>query len=222
MKTRYYVGATLARAGDEMTGPAVVLLAFAITGAPAIGAVLMACLTVAAAIGGPAFGAMLDRNPRPERVLGYTLAGYAAGILVIQATMGRAPLVIAAVCALAAGTLSPAVAGGWTSQLPRVVPADELPRASALDAMSFSAASLAGPALASLTALWLGARVAVAVAAGLVGTAVPVALGLVPRRDTRSQKARITVFGEMLSGCCWCAARCSARSGWADPPGERC
>jgi MFS family permease len=199
MQTRYFAGSTLARAGDEMTGPAVVLLAFAITGAPAMGAVLMACLTVAAAIGGPAFGAMLDRNPRPERVLGYALAGYAAGILVIQATTGRAPLAIAAVCALAAGTLSPAVAGGWTSQLPRVVTADELPRASALDAMSFSAASLAGPALASLTALWLGARVAVAVAAGLVAVAVPAALGLAPP-ERQPQRTRISVAGEMLAG----------------------
>jgi MFS family permease len=213
MKTRYYVGSTLARAGDEMTGPAVVLLAFAITGAPAIGAVLMACLTVAAAIGGPAIGAMLDRNPRPERVLGYALAGYAAGILVIQAAVGRTPLVIAAVCALAAGTLSPAVAGGWTSQLPRLVTADELPRASALDAMSFSAASLAGPAVASLTALWLGARMAVAAAAGLVGVAVPAALGLRPGRRSQLRKAgipreaRISVAGEMLAGLAEIARR---------------
>jgi MFS family permease len=178
MKTRYFTGAALARAGDEMTGPAVILLAFAVTGTAVMGSVLMACLTVAAAVGGPAFGAVLDRSPRPERALGFTLAGYAIGILAVQATVGRVPLVAAAVCALAAGTLAPAVAGGWTSQLPTVVTAAELPRASALDAMSFSAASLAGPALAALVTLWLGARLAVAIAAGLVALAVPAALRL--------------------------------------------
>jgi MFS family permease len=182
MKTRYFTGAILARAGDEMTGPAVVLLAFAVTRAPGMGSVLMACLTVAAAVGGPAFGAALDRSARPQRALGYALAGYAVGILALQATVGRAPLVAAAVCALAAGVLAPAVAGGWTSQLPTVVTAAELPRSSALDAMSFGAASLAGPALAALVTLWLGARLAVAIAAGLVVLAVPAALRLTASR----------------------------------------
>lgn len=182
MKTRYLIGAALARAGDEMTGPAVVLLAFAVTGTAGMGSVLMACLTVAVAVGGPAFGAVLDRSARPERTLGCTLAGYTAGILAVAATVGRGPLVVAALCAMAAGTLAPAVAGGWTSQLPAVVAPVELPRASALDAMSFSAASLAGPALAALVTLWLGARFAVAMAAGLVAAAVPVALRLAPAR----------------------------------------
>ncbi|HKD88610.1 MAG TPA: MFS transporter [Streptosporangiaceae bacterium] len=172
MKTRYLTGAALARGGDEMTGPAVVLLAFAVTGAPGLGSVLMACLTVAAAAGGPAFGAVLDRSRRPERALACALAGYGTGIVTLAAMVGRVPLAAAAVTAVATGTLSPAVAGGWTSQLPRVVTAAELPRASALDAMSFSAASLAGPALAALITLWLGARVSVALAAGLVAVAV--------------------------------------------------
>ena len=178
MKTRYFTGAVLARAGDEMTGPAVVLLAFAISRGPGLGSILMACLTVAAAVGGPVFGAALDRSGRPERSLGYALAGYAAGILVLQATVGRVPLVVAGLCALAGGALSPAVAGGWTSQLPTIVTPAELPRASALDAMSFSTASLAGPALAALVTLWLGARDAVAIAACLVAMAVPAALRL--------------------------------------------
>jgi hypothetical protein len=188
MKTRYYIGAALARAGDEMTGPAIVLLAFALSRAPGMGSILMACLTVAAAVGGPVFGAALDRSARPERSLGYALAGYAVGILVLQATVGRVPLVVAAVCALAAGTLSPAVAGGWTSQLPTIVTPAELPRASALDAMSFSAASLAGPALAALVTLWLGARDAVAIAACLVAMAVPAALRLTRGRQSREPR----------------------------------
>jgi hypothetical protein len=189
MKTRYFFGAALARAGDEMTGPAVVLLAFAVTRTAGMGSVLMACLTIAAAVGGPALGAALDRSRRPERTLGYVLAGYAAGILVVQATVGRGPLVIAAVCALAAGTLSPAVAGGWTSQLARVVTPAELPRSSALDAMTFNTASLAGPGLAALVTLWLGARIAVMVAACLVAIAVPAALRLTSE-SRRAHRAR--------------------------------
>jgi hypothetical protein len=88
-----------------------------------------------------------------------------------------------------------------------VLPA-ELPRASALDAMSFSAATLTGPALAALVTLWLGARPAVAVSAGLVGCAAPAALRLNrSRRGPRSTRtgtgitgARRTAAGRMAAG----------------------
>jgi hypothetical protein len=86
------------------------------------------------------------------------------------------PLVV--VIALTAGLFNPAVAGGWTSQLPRIVTGPELARGSALDAMTFSTASLAGPGLAALIAAGFGARAAVIVAAALVGLAVPAACSL--------------------------------------------
>ncbi|MFH8595207.1 hypothetical protein [Streptomyces rimosus] len=54
--------------------------------------------------------------------------------------------------ALGAGLLGPALSGSWTAQLPRVAPPGLLPRVTALDAMTFNAASLAGPALAGLVA----------------------------------------------------------------------
>jgi MFS family permease len=172
----YLAGATAARTGDEMSGPAIVLLAYAVTGAPAAGSVLLAGLTIAAAAGGPVFGALLDRAPRPERLLAGALAGYALGIFAISAGVGRLTLPAVVVIALAAGLLSPAVAGGWTAQLPRLVAGDSLPRASARDALTYSTASMAGPGLAALIAAGLGARLAVITAAALVGLAAPAAL----------------------------------------------
>lgn len=56
---RYLTGATAARTGDEMSGPALLLLAFAITGTAAAGSALLAGLTIAAALGGSARGALL-------------------------------------------------------------------------------------------------------------------------------------------------------------------
>ena len=173
----YLGGAAASRAGDEMTGPALLLLGFAATGRPGTGSVLLASLTITAAAGGPLFGAMLDRSPRPDRVLAVTLAVYALGVIALAAAVGRAPLPLAVLIALAAGLFAPAVAGGWTSQLPRVVTGPALDRGFALDAMSYSAASLIGPALAALpgmvTAAGLGARIAVIAAASLVVLAVP-------------------------------------------------
>ncbi len=175
---RYLAGAAAARAGDEMSGPALLLLGFAVTGRPATGSALLAGVTIAGAAGGPAFGALLDRSRRPERVLAGTLAAYALGIAAVQVAVGRLPMPAVLLIALTAGLFSPAVAGGWTSQLPRLVAGPALARGSALDAMSYSAASLAGPALAALVAAGVSPAAAVLAAAGLTGLAVPAALAL--------------------------------------------
>ena len=175
---RYLAGAAAARAGDEMSGPALLLLGFAVTGRPETGSGLLAALTIAGATGGPLFGALLDRSRRPDRLLACTLAGYALGIVAVQAAAGRLPMPALAAIALLAGLFNPAVTGGWTAQLPRVVTGPELDRGSALDALTFSAASLAGPALAAVTAAGLGARAAVLTAAALVALAVPAACSL--------------------------------------------
>jgi len=174
----YLAGATAARAGDEMSGPALLLLGFAVTGRPAAGSGLLASLMIAGAVGGPVFGALLDRSRRPDRVLAWALGGYALGITVVQAVLGRLPASAAVPVALAAGLFSPAVAGGWTAQLPRVVTGRELDRGSALDALTYTAASLAGPALAAAVAAGLGARPAVLTAAVLVALAIPAACSL--------------------------------------------
>ena len=158
---RYLGGTAVSRAGDEMAGPALLLLGFAVTGRPATGSALLAGLTIAAAVGGPVFGALLDRSPRPDRVLALTLSAYVLGIIALAATVGRLPVPLVVLIALAAGLFNPAVAAGWTSQLPRIVTGPVLSRASALDAMSYSVASLVGRALAALIAAGLGARRAV-------------------------------------------------------------
>jgi MFS family permease len=155
---RYLTGATAARTGDEMSG-----------------------LTIAAALGGPLFGVLVDRNQRPPRVLAAALAGYAVGLGVLLVSVGRIPLPAAVGVAVVTGLFAPAVAGGWSSQVPRLVSAPSLARASALDGLTFSSASLVGPALASAVAALAGARLATALAAGLVVLAVPAALGVAGR-----------------------------------------
>jgi MFS family permease len=175
---RYLTGATTARTGDEMSGPALLLLAFAITGSAAAGSALLAGLTIAAALGGPLFGVLVDRNQRPPRVLAAALAGYALGLGVLLVSVGRIPLPAAVGVAVVTGLFAPAVAGGWSSQVPRLVSGPSLARASALDGLTFSSASLVGPAVASGVAALAGARLATALAAGLVALAVPVALSV--------------------------------------------
>jgi MFS family permease len=197
---KYLGGTAASRAGDEMTGPALLLAGFAVTGRPAVGSVLLAALTIAAAVGGPLFGALLDRSPRPDRVIALTLAAYALGVIAVAATVGRLPVPLVVLIALAAGLFNPAVAGGWTSQLPRIVTGPALSRGFALDAMTYSVASLAGPALAALVAAGFGARTAVIVAAALVALAVPSACWLSRYRPAQASGPRPAPHRQVAAG----------------------
>ncbi|MGV9307539.1 MFS transporter [Nonomuraea sp. NPDC003727] len=172
---RYLAAVVAARTGDEMSGPALLLLGLAATGSPSLASWLLAGLTVAAAGGGPVLGAALDRTRRPGRLLAALLAGYAAGLVIILALVGRAPDPVAIGVAVLAGLLGPALSGGWTAQLPLLVPPDRLPRANALDSIAYNLAGLAGPALAGLVAAAGGAWSAVVASAALIAAALPAA-----------------------------------------------
>ncbi|MFF0741651.1 MFS transporter [Streptomyces sp. NPDC004111] len=200
---RYVVGATAARTGDEMSGPALLLLALAVTGSVGDASSLLAAVSVAAAVGGPVFGVLLDRAHRPGLLLAWALALYAGALLVILAALGRAPAAATLCVAVGAGLLGPALSGGWTSRLPDVVPDEELPRANAWDAQTFGLASLVGPALAGTVAGAAGAPAAVAGSAALIAAAVPATRSLpavrvarpprppaAPRTPERSPRAR--------------------------------
>ncbi|MFH8408581.1 MFS transporter [Streptomyces sp. NPDC018019] len=189
-------GAALARAGDEMSGPALLVAGPAFTGTASTGPALLAGITVAAAVGGPLFGVLLDRSARPGRLLAGALAGYATALTVVLASLGRVPVVVTVLVAVGAGLLGPALSGGWTAQLPRAAPPGLLPRMTALDAMTFNAASLAGPALAGLVAGVAGASAGVLMAAALIFVAVPCAYGLPGESYVGGRSAGASVRGE--------------------------
>ncbi|MFD9073247.1 MFS transporter, partial [Streptomyces lasiicapitis] len=171
----YLIGATAARTGDEMSGPALLLVGLSVTGSPSAASALLSGITVSAAVGGPVFGAMLDRAARPGRLLAGALAAYCLALLVILLSLGRLPLPFVLATAVCGGLLGPALAGGWTSQVPRVAAPEGLPRANALDALTYNFASLAGPALAGAVAMVSGASASVVVSLALIALALPTA-----------------------------------------------
>ncbi|MFE9100989.1 MFS transporter [Actinomadura geliboluensis] len=196
----YLAGAVAARLGDDMSGPALMLAGFALTGSSTDASSLLAGITVSAAVGGPVLGALLDRAGRPGRMLGGAIALYAAGLALILLGLGHVPFTVTIVIAVVTGLLGPALSGGWTAQLPRVVTGDRLPRANALDAMTFSAASLVGPALTGVAAEALGAPTAVVVSAVLIALALPAAWRL-PARPTRAPQAQpASLISDLAAG----------------------
>ncbi|WP_406055670.1 MFS transporter [Streptomyces sp. NBC_01077] len=197
---RYLAGAVAARAGDEMSGPALMLTGFALTGSTVDASSLLAGITISAAVGGPVLGALLDRAGRPGRLLAGALVLYAAGLGMILVGLGRLPFAVTILIAVLTGLLGPALSGGWTAQLPRVVLGDRLSRANALDAMTFSVASLAGPALAGGVAEALGSPTAVVVSVVLIASALPAAW-MLPARPGRARGARTSsVISDLAAG----------------------
>ncbi|MFD9195616.1 MFS transporter [Streptomyces phaeochromogenes] len=195
MKRRYAMGSFLAgaaaaRAGDEMSGPALLLAGYAVGGSATEASALLAGITVSAAVGGPLLGALLDRSPRPGRLLARALALYGTGLVLILLSLGPLPLELTVLIAVFTGLLGPALSGGWTAQLPTVVPHERMPRANALDAMTFSLASLVGPALAGALAHLLGAPAAVVASAALIVFALPAAWTLPMGRDRDRDRDR--------------------------------
>ncbi|CAM5322806.1 MFS transporter [Streptomyces tanashiensis] len=168
-------GALTARVGDETSGPALLLAGFALAGSTAEASALLAGISLAAALGGPVLGALLDGAARPGRLLAGALVLYAAGLTLVLVGLGRLPFAVTVATAVLTGLLGPALSGGWSAQLPRVTTSDRLPRANALDTMTFGAAALAGPALAGGLAETLGAPTAVVVSAALIAAAAPAA-----------------------------------------------
>ncbi|OAP28066.1 MULTISPECIES: MFS transporter [Amycolatopsis] len=191
----YLTGATAARTGDELSGPAVLLLGVGASGAIA-GSTLLAGLTIAAAMGGPLLGAVLDRSRRPGRILAGGLAGYAAGLTAITALFGAVPFALVVGIAVVTGLLAPAIGGGWTAQVPALVPAEKLGKASTLDAMTFTAAALVGPGLAGVLATTAGAPAAVVLAGVLTLVAVPFAWRL--PRSAEKQRPRFLAAATVL------------------------
>lgn len=176
----YLAGAMAARTGDEMCLVALPLAALAATGSASAGSALLAALTGAAALGGPVVGVLLDRSVRPGRLLAAALALYATSLGLVLASLGRVPVLVTVLIAAFAGLVGPVLSGGWTAQLPRVVRAGRLPRAVTLDAVTFPAAGLAGPALAWTAAKMLGAPAGVLVSLCLIVPALLSALMLLP------------------------------------------
>ncbi|TDE22854.1 MFS transporter, partial [Nonomuraea mesophila] len=175
MLWRYMGGAVAARTGDEMSGPALLVTGLAVTGSPVAASWLLAGLTVSAAVGGPLLGVLLDRARRPGRLLACCLAGYAAGLLLVLSGLGRVPEAALVGVAVATGLLGPALTGGWTAQLPLVTAPGRLGRATALDAMTYNVAGLAGPAVVGALAAVGGATTAVLACVALLAAALPIA-----------------------------------------------
>jgi len=166
----YYLAATLARLADEMVAFTVVLLVLERTDNPALAGLTGAAYALPAIVTGPLLGAWLDRTPHRRSALAVNQATLAAVMLGLLAVVGHHADWIAPALAAVAGATLPMVSGGFTSMLPSLFRPERLARANSFESVSFSAATIAGPATAATVAAVVSVEAAVVmivVAAGL-------------------------------------------------------
>jgi MFS family permease len=159
----YYSSATLARLADDMVAFTVVLLVLERTDSPALAGITGAAYALPAVVTGPLLGAWLDRTSYRRTALALNQAVLGTVMLTLLAVVGHSADWITPALAAVAGATLPMVSGGFTSMLPSLVPQDRLARANSLEAASFGAATITGPAAAATIASTVSVE-----AAGLV------------------------------------------------------
>lgn len=170
----YLVTGTLGRAALKAAGPAILVAIVAARGSASTASYVVAAMTAAAAIGGPLTGLVIDRATHPRRTFALALTLLAIGLSGIALVLDTAPLMVILGLAAVGGLAHPALSGGWSAQLPALLPPARMARGYSADAATYSiAAVLAPPVVAAVVVvtdsapLWLSALLAVVAIAAL-------------------------------------------------------
>jgi MFS family permease len=146
-----WVGEIVSEAGHQVTRVAIYVQIFQLTGSAAavglVGLVELVPLVLASVIGGTVVDAV-DRR-KLLLVTQFALAG-AAGLLLVTALSDSPPVALVYVGAGLAAGVSGIASPTRSAMTPRLVPADQVPAAIALNQVMWNAASIAGPALGGL------------------------------------------------------------------------
>ena len=169
--------AGIARTADEMAGPALLITVLTTTGDPHAAGACVAAMTLATGIAGPLVGARLDASTSPRRLTAASMACMAVAMMAIGLITGRSTALVA-LLAILAGLAAPVVSGGWTAQLPGVVPRGALATATAWDAATYNVAGIVGPGAVGLLGLIIAERSAITIAGAVMLLAVPLALSV--------------------------------------------
>lgn len=191
--------AGIARTADEMAAPALLITVLAITEEPRIAALCVAAMTLATGLAGPFVGACLDASRSPRRLTAMAMAWMALAMI----AMGPAAndnIGVVAVLAMLAGLAAPVVSGGWTSQLPTVVPPAYLTRASAWDAATYNIAGIVGPGCVGLLGLVIAESWSISMAGAVMLLAVPLAATVPTHRNAVPEAAGSDVADRSARG----------------------
>lgn len=148
---RLWTGATVSAVGDGMTFVALSWLVLSQPGGAARLGIFGVCYTAPVVVGGLLVGPLLDRfDKRVVLVADCSLRAAAVAAVPVTAMFGGTPGWLPFVVAAVYGALKMVPLTGVPAAIPQLVGEADLETANALESMSFSIASVVGPAAAGL------------------------------------------------------------------------
>jgi MFS family permease len=154
---RLWLGSTVSLIGDGMTFVALSWLVLAQTDGVSRLGLLGVCYTAPVVLGGLAVGPLLDRfDKRAVLIADSLFRAMAVATIPLTAAAGVMPDWLPFAVAAVYGLLKMVPLAGFPSAIPALVRETDLNAANALESLSFSVASMIGPASAGVLISWIG------------------------------------------------------------------
>ncbi|MFD7710127.1 MFS transporter [Streptomyces sp. NPDC059786] len=154
---RVWFGASVSLLGDGMTLLALSWLVLDKGGTSRLG-LLGVCFTAPVLLGGLAVGPLLDRfDKRAVLIADSVLRALCVASVPLAAALGDVPTVLPFLVAAVYGLLKMVPLAAFPAAIPQLVDEPDLDTANALESLSFSVATVAGPALAGVLVGVMGA-----------------------------------------------------------------
>jgi len=153
-----WLGATISTLGDGMTFVALCWLVLSRPGGTAQLGLLGVCYTAPVLLGGLAVGPLLDRfDKRTVFIADSLLRAFVVASVPLTAAFDATPTWLPFAVAAVYGSLKMVPLAGFPAAIPQLVNEADLDPANALESLSFSLASVVGPAAAGLLITQIGA-----------------------------------------------------------------
>lgn len=154
---RLWAGASVSLLGDGMTILALSWLVLSTGGTARLG-LLGVCFTAPVIVGGLVTGPLLDRFDKRILIAGDSLVrATCVSSVPLAAALGHVPQFLPFAVALVYGLCRMVPMAGFPAAIPQLVRATDLDTANALESLSFSTASIAGPAAGGALVAVIGA-----------------------------------------------------------------
>lgn len=194
---RLWLGATVSTMGDGMTFVALSWLVLAQPDGAARLGLLGVCYTASVVLGGLAVGPLLDHfDKRAVLIADCVFRAVAVASVPLTSAAGVMPDWLPFAVAAVYGSLKMVPLAGFPSAIPALVDEADLDTANALESLSYSLASVVGPAAAGLLIGWIDAANVLAVdSASFLVFALAAARVRRPLRPVRDTAAAIPLRG---------------------------
>jgi hypothetical protein len=148
----YFATAVLARLANEGLRLALILTAAATPAGLRLGGLLVAAFLIPSIVAAPFAGRMADTSNNPTRLYALAFAFHSMMILLCGLSIGVVPGPITLLIAVAGGSVGPLLMGGLSSLVGTLVPKSILPRAYAMDVVTYNVSAILAPAIVAAVA----------------------------------------------------------------------